>query len=156
MRAGWAQNLARWRHLGNVPCVSLQSVRHHRNVVYCSWRVRLAQLGAHQLIRCNVTFNRDGKAFLPFEARELVRRIGLQRQEVREPSPEQSRKKRSCISREWCATLVVSSWFATPLATHHSGPSRGGVWASIRERPSSSHRLTCWGTHRAGVWVGRG
>ena len=22
MRAGWARNLARWRHLGNVPCVS--------------------------------------------------------------------------------------------------------------------------------------
>jgi hypothetical protein len=56
----------------------------------------LAQLGAHQLIRCNVTFNRDGKAFLPFEeARELVRGIGLESQEVREPSPEQSRKKRS-------------------------------------------------------------
>jgi hypothetical protein len=54
---GWARNLARWRHLGNVPRVSrVQSVIHHRNVVYCSWRVRLAQLGAHQLIRCNVTF----------------------------------------------------------------------------------------------------
>jgi hypothetical protein len=47
---GWARN-RRWRHLGNVPCVSrVQSVRHHRNVVNCSWRVRLAQLGAHQLI----------------------------------------------------------------------------------------------------------
>ena len=55
----------------------------------------MAQLGAHQLIRCNVTLNRDGKAFLPFEeARELVRGIGLESQEVREPSPEQSRKKR--------------------------------------------------------------
>ena len=80
MRAGWARNLARWRHLGNVPRVNrVQSIRQHRNVVYCSWRVRLAQLGAHQLIRCNVTFNRDGKAFLPFEeARELVRGIGLE------------------------------------------------------------------------------
>ena len=29
------------------------------------------------------------------EARELVRGIGLESQEVREPSPEQSRKKRS-------------------------------------------------------------
>ena len=39
----------------------------------------MAQLGAHQLIRCDVTFNRYGKAFLPFEeARELVRGIGLE------------------------------------------------------------------------------
>jgi hypothetical protein len=106
------------------------------------------------------------KAFLPFEeARELVRGIGLESQEVREPTPEQSRKKRSwrlssfCgrVSRGWCATLVsCRRWFASPLATHLSGSSRGGVWASIRERPSSSHRLTCWGTHRASVWVGRG
>ena len=40
----------------------------------------MAQLGAHQLIRCIVTFiQQDGKAFLPFEeARELVRGIGLE------------------------------------------------------------------------------
>jgi hypothetical protein len=31
-----------------------------------------------------------------------------------------------------------------------------GVWASIRELSPPDHRLTCWGTHRAGVWVGRG
>ena len=65
MRAGH-ETAGRWRHLGNVPCVSrVQSVRHHRNVVYCSWRVRLAQLGAHQLIRCNVTFIQQGWQGLP-------------------------------------------------------------------------------------------
>ena len=44
---GWARNLARWRHLGNVPCVSrVQSVRHHcetlpeHSIVPDSWRYR--------------------------------------------------------------------------------------------------------------------
>ena len=62
------------------------------------------------MVKCYV--NRRGKDFLPFEeARELVRGIGLERKEVREPSPweEHVLMRVGTHSERWvCATLVVS------------------------------------------------
>jgi hypothetical protein len=62
------------------------------------------------MVKCYV--NRCGKDFLQYEeARELVRGIGLQSYEVREPSPweENVLMHAGIPSERWaCATLVVS------------------------------------------------
>ena len=97
MRAGWARNLARWRHLGNVPRVrrvQLDTIR-RRGLLFLEGSLGTARCSTDKMQRY-IHSTGMVKAFLPFEeARELVRGIGLESQEVREPSPEQSRKKRS-------------------------------------------------------------